>query len=175
MESRSMEIRSAGTADLPSILAIYNDAVVNTTAIWNDDIVDLDNRRAWLSARESQGYPVFVAVEDGAVLGYGSYGDFRPFQGYRFTVENSVYVASAARGKGVGARLLEALVAHAGAAGKHVMIAAITAGNEASVRLHAHQGFVEKGRLGEVGFKFGRYLDLVLMEKRLTGSSSPAA
>ena len=170
-----MDIRSADAADLPSILAIYNDAVVNTTAIWNDDIVDLDNRRAWLEARERQGYPVFVAVEDSLVLGYGSYGDFRPFQGYRFTVENSVYVASAARGKGVGAVLLEALVAHAGTAGKHVMIAAITAGNEASLRLHARQGFAEMGSLGEVVFKFGRYLDLVLMEKRLTGSSSPAA
>ncbi len=170
-----MEIRSAVAADLPAILAIYNDAVLNTTAIWNDDIVDLDNRLAWLAAREAQGYPVFVAVEDGAVLGYGSYGDFRPFQGYRFTVENSVYVASAARGKGVGAVLLTALVTHAAEAGKHVMIAAITAGNEASLRLHARQGFVATGTLVEVGFKFGRYLDLVLMQKRLTGSSSPAA
>ncbi len=170
-----MEIRAALEADLPSILATYNDAVVNTTAIWNDDIVDLDNRRAWFTARTGQGYPVFVADEGGTVLGYGSYGDFRPFQGYRFTVENSVYVAAEARGKGAGAALLGALVAHAGAAGKHVMIAAITAGNEASVRLHARQGFSETGRLGEVGFKFGRYLDLVLMEKRLTRVSSPAA
>ena len=170
-----MEIRNAAEADLPAILAIYNDAVVTTTAIWNDDVVDLANRSAWLAARRAGGFPVLVATEDGAVLGYGSYGDFRPFQGYRFTVENSVYVASAARGRGAGAVLLAALVAHAAEAGKHVMVAAITAGNEASMRLHARQGFVETGRLGEVGFKFGRFLDLVLMEKRLTASSSPAA
>ncbi|MBN9434127.1 MAG: N-acetyltransferase [Bosea sp.] len=170
-----MLIRPAGEGDLAEILAIYNDAVVNTTAIWNDDVVDLDNRRAWFAARTAQGYPVLVAEEAGRVLGYGSYGDFRPFQGYRFTVENSVYVAAEARGKGAGAALLEGLVDHASAAGKHVMIAAITAGNEASVRLHARAGFVETGRLGEVGFKFGRFLDLVLMERRLTATSSPAA
>lgn len=170
-----MLIRPAGEGDLPAILAIYNDAVVNTTAIWNDDTVDLDNRRAWFAARAAQSYPVLVAEERGRVLGYGSYGDFRPFQGYRFTVENSVYVAAEARGKGAGAALLAALVDHAAAAGKHVMIAAITAGNEASVRLHARQGFVETARLGEVGFKFGRFLDLVLMERRLTATSSPAA
>ena len=170
-----MLIRPAGEGDLAEILAIYNDAVVNTTAIWNDDVVDLDNRRAWFVARTAQGYPVLVAEEAGRVLGYGSYGDFRPFQGYRFTVENSVYVAAEARGKGAGAALLEGLVDHASAAGKHVMIAAITAGNEASVRLHARAGFVETGRLGEVGFKFGRFLDLVLMERRLTATSSPAA
>ncbi|SHF67986.1 phosphinothricin acetyltransferase [Kaistia soli DSM 19436] len=169
-----MDIRMAGEADLPAILGIYNDAVVNTTAIWNDDTVDLENRRAWFTARRGQGYPVFVAIEGDAVLGYASYGDFRPFQGYRFTVENSVYVASEARGKGAGAALLAALVTHAAAADKHVMIAAITAGNEASIRLHARQGFVATGRLSEVGYKFGAYLDLILMEKRLAGSSSPA-
>lgn len=169
-----MQIRPAGEADLPAILAIYNDAVLETTAIWNDDVVDLDNRRAWFEARRRQAYPVFVAVEGETVLGYGSYGDFRPFQGYRLTVENSVYVAAEARGKGAGAALLAALVAHAAAAGKHVMIAAITAGNDASIRLHARQGFVESGRLPEIGVKFGRFLDLVLMQKRLTATSSPA-
>lgn len=170
-----MRVRMAAEADLAAILAIYNDAVVNTTAIWNDDTVDLDDRRAWFSARRAQGYPVLVAEEDGAVLGYGSYGDFRPFQGYRFTVENSIYVAAAARGRGAGAALLAALVDHAAAAGKRVMVAAITAGNEASIRLHARQGFVECGRLGGVGFKFGRHLDLVVMQKHLAPSSSAGA
>lgn len=162
-----MEIRAAAEADLPAILAIYNDAVVNTTAIWNDDIVDLDNRRAWFAARTAQGYPVLVAEADGAVLGYASYGDFRPFQGYRFTVENSIYVAAAARGRGAGARLLAALIDHASAAGKHVMVAGITADNAVSLRLHERQGFVETARMPELGFKFGRFLDLVFLQKRL--------
>ena len=162
-----MEIRAAAEADLPAILAIYNDAVVNTTAIWNDDVVDLDNRRAWFAARSAQGYPVLVAEADGAVLGYASYGDFRPFQGYRFTVENSIYVAAAARGRGAGAKLLAALVDHASMAGKHVMVAGITADNAVSLRLHERQGFVETARMPELGFKFGRFLDLVFLQKRL--------
>jgi phosphinothricin acetyltransferase len=162
-----MLIRAATKADLPAILAIYNDAVVNTTAIWNDDVVDLENRRAWAEARRAQGYPLLVAAEGGEALGYGTYGDFRPHQGYRFTVENSIYVAAAARGKGLGAALLAALVDHAATAGKHVMVAAIEAGNAGSIRLHERAGFAESGRMAEVGFKFGRYLDLVLLQKRL--------
>ena len=162
-----MEIRAAAEADLPAILAIYNDAVVNTTAIWNDDVVDLDNRRAWFAARGAQGYPVLVAEADGVVLGYASYGDFRPFQGYRFTVENSIYVAAEARGRGAGAKLLAALIDHASAAGKHVMVAGITADNAVSLRLHERHGFVETARMPELGFKFGRFLDLVFLQKRL--------
>lgn len=160
-------IRPATEADIPAILAIYNDAVVNTAAIWNDDVVDLDNRLAWFAARQGQGYPVLVAVEGDDVLGYASYGDFRAFQGYRFTVENSIYVASAARGKGAGTELLGALVEHAAANGKHVMVAGIEAGNEVSIRLHARHGFVETARMPELGFKFGRYLDLVFLQKTL--------
>ena len=162
-----MQRRAAAEADLPATLAIYNDAVVNTTAIWNDDIVDLDNRRAWFAARSAQGYPVLVAEADGAVLGYASYGDFRPFQGYRFTVENSIYVAAEARGRGAGAKLLAALIDHASAAGKHVMVAGIASDNAVSLRLHERQGFVETARMPELGFKFGRFLDLVFLQKRL--------
>lgn len=160
-------IRPAIEADIPAILAIYNDAVLNTAAIWNDDLVDLDNRLAWFAARRAQGYPVLVAVEGESVLGYASYGDFRAFQGYRFTVENSIYVAGAARGKGAGTALLGALVDHAAGSGKHVMVAGIEAGNDVSIRLHARHGFIETARMPELGFKFGRYLDLVFMQKTL--------
>lgn len=160
-------IRAATEADLTTILAIYNDAVVNTAAIWNDDLVDLDNRIAWFRTRVGQGFPVLVAVEGERVLGYASYGDFRAFQGYRFTVENSIYVAGEARGKGAGAALLTALVDAARAQGKHMMVAGIEAGNAVSIRLHEKQGFVETARMPELGFKFGRYLDLVFLQKKL--------
>jgi L-amino acid N-acyltransferase YncA len=160
-------IRPATEADLPAILAIYNDAVVNTAAIWNDDIVDLDNRVAWFRTRVGQGFPVLVAVEGETVLGYASYGDFRAFQGYRFTVENSIYVATSARGKGAGSALLAALVEAAKEQGKHMMVAGIEAGNEVSLRLHEKQGFVETARMPELGYKFGRYLDLVFLQKTL--------
>ena len=160
-------IRPAAEADLSAILAIYNDAVAKTTAIWNDRQVDLANRHAWFLARVAQGFPILVAEEDALAVGYGTFGDFRPFEGYRFTVEHSVYVAEGVRRRGIASALIAALEERARALGKHVMVGGIAADNEASLRLHERLGFVETGRLPEVGFKFGRWLDLVLMQKRL--------
>ena len=160
-------IRAATDADLPAILAIYNDAVLNTTAIWNETPVDLDNRRAWMLARAAAGFPVFVVHEAGRVLGYGSFGDFRPFEGYRVTVEHSLYVDAAARGRGFGKALLAALVDEARRLGKRAMIGGIDGANGPSVALHVKFGFVEVGRLPGVGTKFGKPLDLVLMQKTL--------
>jgi len=98
-----MHIRDAGTGDIDGITAIYNDAVANTTAIWNETLVDAANRAAWLADRQRQGYPVLVAAEDdGTVLGYASFGDWRAFDGYRHTVEHSVYVRGDRRRSGCG-------------------------------------------------------------------------
>ncbi len=163
----SIVIRDAGDADLPAILAIYNDAVVNTTAIWNDTIVDLANRRAWIEGRRRLDYPVLVAVEEGDAIGYASFGDFRAFDGYRFTVENSVYVADRARRRGVASLLLVPLIERARSMGKHVMVAGVAGDNAVSIRLHARHGFLECARMPEVGFKFGHWLDLVFMQLRL--------
>jgi L-amino acid N-acyltransferase YncA len=163
----TVSVRAAAEADLPAILAIYNDAVANTTAIWNDGFADLDNRRQWYEGRRRLSYPVLVATLDDAVIGYASFGDFRAFDGYRFTVENSVYVAEPARRKGAASALLAALIERAGAIGKHVMIAGIAGENEISIHLHARHGFVETARMPEVGFKFGRWLDLVFMQRKL--------
>jgi phosphinothricin acetyltransferase len=163
----TVTIRDAGEGDLPGILAIYNDAVLTTTAIWNDAVADLASRRAWWEGRRKLGYPVLVAAEEGGVLGYASFGDFRAFDGYRFTVEDSVYVASDARRRGIASALLVPLVERARALGKHVMVAGIAGDNEVSVRLHRRLGFVETARMPEVGYKFGRWLDLVFMQLRL--------
>jgi L-amino acid N-acyltransferase YncA len=160
-------IRPAGEADLPAIRDIYNEAVLNSVAIWNDTVADLANRRQWFTARVAQGYPVLVAVEDAAAIGYASFGDFRAFDGYRFTVEHSVYVASEARRRGVAVALVGALIERARELGKHTMIGGIAGENEPSIRLHAKLGFVESARMPEVGFKFGRWLDLVLMQRKL--------
>ncbi|WP_425098632.1 N-acetyltransferase family protein [Tropicibacter sp. S64] len=167
-----MQIRDATEADLPAIMAIYNDAVIHTTAIWNDSTVDLENRRAWWQARADLGYPVLVAEEDG-VLGYASFGDWRAFDGYRHTVELSVYVRSDIRGKGVGKALLSALIPRARACGKHVLIGGIEAGNVASIRLHEALGFTEVARMPQVGTKFGRWLDLVFLQLQLDGRTVP--
>jgi phosphinothricin acetyltransferase len=163
-----MIIREAEDGDLEAVRRIYNDAVAHTTAIWNEVVVDLDDRRRWAAARRALGYPVLVAIVDGAVAGYGSFGDFRAFDGYRHTCEHSVYVDDRFRRRGIARALIEALVERARGLGKHAMIAGIEAGNDASIALHAGLGFVEVGRLPEVGRKFDRWLDLVFLEKILT-------
>ncbi|MCK0195899.1 N-acetyltransferase family protein [Ancylobacter sp. 6x-1] len=162
-----MKLRAAGEDDLPEILSIYNDAVLHSTAIWNDTPVDIANRAHWLADRRARSFPVLVAEANGAVLGYASFGDFRPFEGYRVSVEHSVYVAAAARGRGIGRALVEALFEPARALDKKVMIGGITAGNAASIALHERLGFVETGYMKGIGIKFGQRLDLVLMQKEL--------
>lgn len=169
-----MIIRDASSADVAAITAIYNDAVLHTTAIWNDTAVDEANRRQWLGSRAAAGYPVLVAIDDsGSVLGYASFGDWRAFDGYRHTVEHSVYVRSDQRGKGVGRALLVELIERARVIGKHVMIAGIEAGNVASITLHESLGFAATGTLTEVGAKFGDWLDLTFMQLTLDGRAQP--
>lgn len=160
-------VRDATTDDLAVVMEIYNDAVLNTTAIWNETVVDLENRKAWYAARRERGFPVLVAERDGQVVGYASYGDWRAFEGYRHTVEHSVYVHKNGRGGGVGKALMQALITRASVSGIHVMIAGIEAENAASIRLHESLGFTVAGRFSEVGIKFGRWLDLVCMELRV--------
>jgi phosphinothricin acetyltransferase len=159
-------IRVATEADLPAILAIYNDAVMKTTAIWNEAPSTLESRLAWFAERRKAGFPVLVAEDEG-VVGYGSFGEFRPFEGYRYTVEHSVYVLDAAQGKGLGKLLLAALIEEARGMGKRVMVGAIDAANYASLALHETMGFEETGRMPGVGEKFGKRLDLVLVQLTL--------
>ncbi|WP_268799362.1 GNAT family N-acetyltransferase [Pseudomonas huanghezhanensis] len=170
-------IRDALPADLPAVLAIYNDAVLNTTAIWNEQPVDLANRQAWFDARAAQGYPILVAVDAaGDVVGYSSFGDWRPFEGFRHTVEHSVYVRADQRGKGLGPLLMQALIKRARTCDKHMMVAAIESGNAASIQLHLKTGFVTTGQMPQVGTKFGRWLDLTFMQLDLSpGASAPAS
>ncbi|MBS1166415.1 MAG: GCN5-related N-acetyltransferase [Proteobacteria bacterium] len=171
-----MQIRDAIAADIPGIADIYNHAVAHTTAIWNDQAVDVANRTAWHAERQRLGYPVLVAVdENDAVLGYASFGDWRAFDGYRHTVEHSVYVRLDARGQGIGEALMQALIVRAKAIGKHVMVAGIEAGNTTSIRLHRKLGFAEVGRLPEVGMKFGKWLDLAFLQLVLDDRATPDA
>lgn len=166
-------IRDATEHDLPAIRAIYNDAVLNTTAIWNEQPVDLANRQAWFSARQAQQYPILVTVDNDEVTGYASFGDWRPFEGFRYSVEHSVYVRNDQRGRGLGPRLMQALIERARSCGKHVMVAAIESGNLASISLHERLGFVTTGQMPQVGIKFGRWLDLTFMQLTLNPGAEP--
>jgi L-amino acid N-acyltransferase len=160
-----MEIRDADESDLPGLLAIYNDVIATSTAIYSYVPVTLEDRAQWWRARVATGYPVLVATNDSGVLGFSTFGDFRTWPGYRFTVEHSVHVRSDCRGKGIGKELVKALFPRASALGKHVMIAGVDAANEASIRFHERLGFQKSGHLREVGHKFDRWLDLVFLQR----------
>ncbi|MGH1356080.1 MAG: GNAT family N-acetyltransferase [Thalassovita sp.] len=165
-------IRAATPDDADAIAAIYNHAVQHTTAIWNDVTVDGANRKAWMQDRFAAGMPVIVWDQNG-VQGYASYGPWRAFDGYRQTVEHSVYVAPDAQGLGIGQTLMEALITQARTDGLHVMIAGIEAGNTGSIRLHERLGFIQTGAMPQVGQKFGRWLDLVFLQLALDDRSTP--
>jgi phosphinothricin acetyltransferase len=162
-----MQIRSASFADLPGITAIYNDVLATSTAIYADTPSTLEARREWLEARQQAGYPVLVAAEGADVQGFASFGDFRSWPGYRYTAEHTVHIRADCRRKGIGSALVVALFEPALALGKHAMIGGIDADNDASIRMHARLGFEEVARLPEVGRKFGRWLDLVLVQRLL--------
>lgn len=169
-------IRPATVDDLPGIVEIYN-VSVTTTATWSEAPQSLAEREAWFSARSEAGDGVFVAVDCdggddavGSVVGFSAYGEFRNphWTGYRFTVENTVHLRDGWSGRGVGRALMEALIDHATAAGKHVMVAAVDGENEGSVTFHERLGFTVIGRMPEVGWKFDRWLDLVLLQRILS-------
>lgn len=158
------QIRDAETADLEAITAIHNDAVLNTTAIWNEEAVTVEDRAVWLAERQQKDYPVIVAVDETGVLGYATFGDWRPHSGYRHTVEHSVYVRDGQRGRGIGKALMIELIHRARRLGKHVMVAAIESGNTGSIIMHKRLDFMQVGRMPQVGTKFDRWLDLTFLQ-----------
>jgi len=160
-----LEIRDAAESDLPGLLVIYNDVIATSTAVYSYQAVSLEERTQWWRARVGQGYPVLVALDQSGVLGFSTFGDFRTWPGYRFTVEHSVHVRQDRRGHGVGKELVKALFPRAEALGKHVMIAGVDAANEASIRFHERLGFEKAAHLREVGHKFDRWLDLVFLQR----------
>jgi len=160
-----MQVRPALHADLPGILEIYNEAVLNTTATYEYEPKTLEHRLAWYEDHVKGNYPVFVAQDkQGRIVGWSALNPFHARAGYRFTTENSVYVAADQRGRGIGKLLMPPLIAGARERGLHAIIAGIDAENEVSIRLHAGFGFEKVGCLKQVGFKFGRWLDVVYME-----------
>lgn len=157
-------IRHANASDLPVILEIYNHAIINTTAVYQEDVHTLAMREQWFADKLKIGHPVFVAEISGQVIGFSTYGPFRNWPGYRFTVEHSVYVHVNSRGKGAGKLLVQAVIANARNKGMHALIAGIDSSSEGSLHLHRSLGFTEVAHFKQVGYKFGRWLDLKFME-----------
>lgn len=168
-------VRIATAADVPAIRAIYNDAILTTTATWDTEPQTLAARAEWFADHVREGQPVWVAERDGRVVGYAAWGPLRDRPGYRHTREHSLYVDAAARGSGVGTLLLRTVVNEARDAGVHALIGVLSADNEASLMLHRAFGFVEVARLPETGRKFGRWLDLVCVQLLLPGPADPDA
>mgnify|MGYP005816398031 CR=1 FL=1 len=161
------EIRQATDADVPALVRIYNDLGVATTASYDLEPLSVEDRRRWLADHDAHGWPVLVAVSDGEVVGYATYGRFREKPGYDFTVEHSVYVLPQAQRGGVGRALMSELITYARRQGMHAMVGVIDADNAVSLAFHQSLGFANEGVLHQVGRKFGRWLDIALVVRVL--------
>src|SRR5437868_7878750 len=166
-------IRNANEIDLPRLLEIYNEIIVNTTAIYQYVPQTLQMRKEWFALKQQQGFPVFVAEEDNEIIGFSTIGPFRQWQAYKYSVENSVYVAPDKRGKGIGKLLMEPLIDAATELNMHTIVAGIDATNEVSIQLHKKFGFEEVAHFKQVGYKFNKWLDLKFLQLILQTPAHP--
>ncbi len=157
-----MRIRLAERDDLAAITEIYNEILSTSTAIYRDTPTTVEERTVWWESQREKGYPVLVAADTEC------FGDFRPWPGYRFTVEGTIHLRPEARRHGIGSLLLAELISHAKRLGKHMLIAGADSENLASLRFLAKMGFEQTAHLREVGYKFGRYLDLILLQYKVS-------
>jgi phosphinothricin acetyltransferase len=156
-------IRLATPADLVAINDIYNHFVLTCTCTYQEESEPIESRRAWFE-RHGANHPVTVATIDGQVVGWGSLSPYHPRSAYRFTVENSLYLHHEFQGRGIGSLLLKDLIERARALGHRAIIAGIDSLQSGSLALHTKFGFQQVGHLRQVGFKFGRWLDVIYME-----------
>jgi L-amino acid N-acyltransferase len=156
------------------ILAIFNEAIENSTALYDYKPRAASSMVVWFDAKRTAGFPV-IGIEDGAgkLLAFGSYGSFRAWPAYKYTVEHSVYVHNEHRGRGLGRIVMGELIAAASERGVHAMIGGIDAANGGSIALHERLGFTHAGTLRQVGFKFGRWLDLAFYQLLLETPADP--
>jgi phosphinothricin acetyltransferase len=157
-----------------AILAIFNDAIANSVALYDYELRTLSSMTHWFAAKGLKDYPVIGAENDaGELMGFASYGQFRERPAYKYTIEHSVYVNSRFRGQGVGRALLTAAIAAAERQNYHVMVGGIDASNDVSIKLHEALGFTHCGTIRQSGFKFGRWLDLSFYQLILKTPATP--
>lgn len=158
-----LQIRPATEKDQSDILAIYNDAVMHTTATFDTELRSMESQMEWYRKHKSN-HPVLVAEKDGKIIGWASLSPWSDRCAYDTTVEVSVYLEPASRGKGIGAELLNAVTLDGGKYGNHTVLSRITSDNLASIRIHEKAGYNIVGIMKEVGFKFGKFLDVTMMQ-----------
>jgi L-amino acid N-acyltransferase len=175
-DAPSFHIRSATPGDLERLRSIYNESVLHTTASYDYEPRSAEAQVQWFAAKQAGGFPVLVASDDsGTVTGFASYGTFRAWAGYRFTVEHSVYVDESCRRRGIASALVTRLLEHAAGHGLHLMVGAIDAANTGSIEMHRRLGFEPAGVLKEAGYKFDRWLDLAFMTRQLDEAGARSA
>jgi len=169
-----MQLRPCTEQQLPEILDIYNDAILNTTALYDYKIRTLDMIHAWYADKQKGNYPVVGAFdENNILLGFSTYGKFRVQPAYKYTVEHSVYVRSDKRGYGTGQILLNEIIKKAEEQDFHVIVGAIDASNIISIKLHEKEGFEFCGLIKQSGYKFGQWLDLAFYQLILKTPGTP--
>lgn len=157
-----------------AILDIFNEAIVSSTALFDYRPRPPASMAPWFATKRQQGYPVIGLESDaGELLGFASWGAWRAWPAYKYSVEHSIYVHAAQRGRGLGRRLLQALVDRAAVQDVHLMVGGIEAGNHPSIRLHEQLGFSHAGTVREAGYKFGRWLDLAFYQRLLPTPAQP--
>lgn len=169
-----MKLAECTLQQAPEILAILNEAIVNSTAIYDYQPRTMANMAAWFEAKRRGSFPVIGVFEDGGKLaGFASYGSFRAFPAYKYAVEHSIYVRQDQRGKGLGKLLLAEIIQIAQRQDYHTLIGVIDAANDVSIRLHQQAGFSECASIKQAGYKFGRWLDVVYYQLILPTPVSP--
>lgn len=163
-----MRLAECDATHLEAIRAIFNSEIAVSTALWEDSPRSSETVRAWWDTKVKAGFPVIGAFDGETLIGFATYGQFRPQSGYRLSVEHSVYLVATYRGLGIGRQLLEVIVERARLAGMHAIIGVIDSANAASRQLHESAGFELVGTLPEVGRKFDRWLDACFYQKTLS-------
>jgi len=166
-------IRQATMSDLHDILTIYNEVILNTTAVYSYDVETIENRQKWLEEKIQANFPVFVYESDNKVVGFASYGLFRAWPAYKYSVEISVHVSRDYRRKGIASELMRYLINDAKEKEYKTIIAGIDAANEKSILLHEKFGFTHSGTIKNAGYKFGKWLDLAFYQLQLDGPKNP--
>lgn len=167
-------IREAAEKDLADILEIYNDAILNTTAVYDYQAHTLAERTQWYEKKQQEGYPLLVFEKNGKAVAFATFGPFRAWPAYQYTIEHSVYVHKDYRGEGIATKLLQELINIANARGYATLVAGIDAGNSISVKMHEKMGFQYSGVIKRAGYKFNEWLDLAFYQFDLQGPKEPS-